>query len=137
MIGGKDIIYPRRLSSDMLGFVLRTIEEHWPQGWVWIDGEYTNYAKMTIHDAVTNTVGAPSELMIYADETAWVSWDRDGANGENGDKLLHILLGEDSTTFVVHHDAGVTQAIVATITSGLNRHYPPRKAGSRWMVRSW
>lgn len=126
IIGGTDIIYPRRLSSDMLGFVLTTIRGYWPDAILWIDGEYTADHKVTIYDAIRDTVGSPSELLIYADQDAWASWDRDGANEENRDKLLHILFGENQTTFVVHAEPGITQTMVKiSLIPFLDRYYPP------------
>ena len=124
MIGGTDIIYPRRLSSDMLGFVLRSVCDDWPEAWVIIDNGVSSYERLTIADALVQTVGCPDEMMIYEDTEAWKSWESVGLTPKNGDQLLHILLGESATTFVVHHEPGTTQNMVKTIMEGLDRHFP-------------
>jgi len=125
LIGGSDIIYPRKLSREMLNFSLRIVRAFWPDAWVWVDSDDTNYAKMMLTDAIANLVGTPVELLIYADETVWTSWDAEGATAANGDQLLHVLLGESSTTFVVHHEPNaLTKQMAACIIQALDVNFP-------------
>jgi len=41
------------------------------------------------------------EILAYRNAKAFLSWQSDGANGDNGDDMLHVLLGQDTITCVV------------------------------------
>ncbi len=123
MIGGKDIIYDRRLSSDMLAHVLRMFKGFWPSAVV-EDQDAT--AVQTIDEAIQDTLGGIPGFMVYLEWRAYESWDVMGADPSNDDTMIYVLLGEDSTTFVVSDSLPKTPAMVADIIKALDTNFPRR-----------
>jgi hypothetical protein len=123
MIGGNDIIYPRRLSSEMLDFTLRMFRAFWPNA---VMEDQDALSPQTIDEAIRNTLGGPECFMVYPDKSAYDSWVDVGLDPSNGDTMIYVLMGEDSTTFVVSDSLPKTPEMVAEIIQALDVNFPRR-----------
>lgn len=124
MIGGDDIIYDRRLSSEMLDFTLRMFRGFWPEA---VAGDHDGPDEaLPINTAIRDTLGGVDGFFVYTNKAAEESWGRLGADPSNDDMMIYVLLGEDSTTFVVSDSLPKTPAMVADIIQALDVNFPRR-----------
>lgn len=115
MIGGKDIIYPKRISSAGLNLALRMVQELWPNAVVQAaDSAWCDAIGVVTADMV------PDEFFVYTNAEAADSAEREGVVPKNADRILHVLNGENSATFVVHHGRGYTRVLADHIISELH-----------------
>lgn len=124
MIGGNDIIYKRRLSSEMLDFVLRMFRGFWPEATV-AAHDSTNDSK-SIRDVIRDTLGGVDGFFVFKTKEAEESWELIGAGPVNDDMMIYVLMGEDSTTFVVSDSLPTGAAMVADIILALDVNFPRR-----------
>lgn len=123
MIGGNDIIYGRRLSSEMLGFVLRMFRGFWPEAVV---AEHASTDSRPINDVIRDTLSGVEGFFVFKTKAAEESWDLLGADPVNDDMMIYALMGEDSTTFVVSDSLPKGAAMVADIIQALDVNFPRR-----------
>lgn len=103
MIGGTDIVIPVFDARSRCEDILRLVRAEWPSA--------------IVEDAETGLPPAATthEMLVYRDEHAFVSIEADGVTDENGGALLHVLLGTNSVTCVVHGYDSVAMPIVRRI----------------------
>lgn len=103
MIGGTDIVIPVPDARSHCDDVLRLVRANW--------------SSAIIEDAETGLPPSATthEMLVYRDERAFVSIEADGVTDENGGGLLHVLLGVNSITCVVHGYDSVAMPIVKQI----------------------
>jgi len=121
VIGGNDRVYPRGLSREMLDFVLRIFRGFWSAALV---QDPDASLVWTVEEAIRSPIRGSRSLMVYRDEAAYESWDILGADPSNDDTMIYVLLGEESTTFVVSDSLPKTPAMVADIILALDVNFP-------------
>jgi hypothetical protein len=94
MIGGEDIILYAPSEVPATELALGRLRRFWPDAVVRDPDEETLHS---IHAPWVLNRGVRSrELMIYRDEAAAASWDRDGMTPENTNDMFCLIVGEPS-----------------------------------------
>lgn len=115
MIGGIDIVYPSRLSAEMLGCMYQHIRNIWPS---------SVFQAADAEAAPVPMTEAPfsvGDFFVYKNMATWESWVQDGQTPANDDLMLYVLQRESKTTFVVAEAPGTTRQMVAGIILGFDR----------------
>lgn len=104
-IGGNDTVIDGRSAAGEAEFVVARLSEAWAD-LVVEDGEGDSAV-----NAQEPSIAAMREFFVYRSRAAFESWSRDGASDENRSShtMIHVILGEDSTTLVA--DPGDTLAV--------------------------
>jgi hypothetical protein len=122
MIGGTDIICSVSPETPAVDVILRTVRRYWPHSVFQNADDPTPF----VPDNGQWPPHTPSrEFFIFRDEQAARSWDELGADPENVNTMLHVLLpgtegkAPPSLTLVCDHLEGEMGAIVRDIQAGL------------------
>ena len=122
MIGRMDIICPVSTKIPAADVIFRTVRRHWPHS-VFQNAE--DVAPFVPDNGRWPPAPPSREFFIYRDKQAARSWDKLGADLENVNTMLHVLLPETegkaptSLTLVCDQLEGEMEAIVRDIQAGL------------------
>jgi hypothetical protein len=126
MIGGTDVVLKARADFPVADLVLRTVRRHWPDFVIQDADDATR--PFTPRNGVWLPKPTGREFFLYRDETAARNWDEFGATSDNGNSMLHVLVGRcpdaagvlRSVTIVCDRVADDVAAIIEEIRGGLN-----------------
>ena len=99
MIGGEDLILPGKPRPDDGDFMLRYLSYAWPDAIV-EDAASPNCMPIRCLLPMLRAP-APREFFVYRNEASFGSWQQTGATNDNGDEMIHVLIGSDEITCVV------------------------------------
>jgi hypothetical protein len=124
MIGGTDIELTIRSDIAAAEVIFRTVRRHWPN-FVFQDAEDETVPYTVPTDGILPEPAGP-EFFIYRDKQAALSWDKLGADPENFNTMLHVILGEEepadsgmrSLTLVCDDLVGEMRELVEDIETG-------------------
>ncbi len=94
MIGGLDIVLRGRGADGEGAFILSRLQGVW-HGLV-VQEASAEKAVRPLDDSVA----AMREFFVYRSRADFESWMKEGATDDNADKMIHVLLGDTSTTMV-------------------------------------
>lgn len=125
MIGRTDVIFenPGFDRWQLLDAIARCVCRHWRRS-ILQDGKtgkrYASYTETPFKDI--------EELLIYRDQAAFESWERLGADPENANAMIHLLVGENDLALVVDDENEATMRSVLEETKQLLSGGMPRGA---------
>lgn len=91
--GGNDITIPAKPTTFLREFVETFFKRRWRR-------------------CVVEKDPLSDEFFFYRDGAAMAAWDREGLTAATADTMVHVLYGDESTTFVVEPPPSVTAAFV-------------------------
>ena len=103
-IGGDDHVIDGPASSGEAEFVVSRLGE------AWSDLVVQDAESESAVGAQDPSIAAMREFFVYRSRAAFEAWNRDGASEGNRRTMIHLILGDDSTTVV--GDPGDTLAVV-------------------------
>src|SRR5277367_2518854 len=94
IIGGSDIVIEGAGSPDEAFFIVSQLINAWPA--------------LCVQDASADncvlpgdaTIVSMTEFFVYASRVDFESWTANGASDANADRMIHVILGPNSTTLV-------------------------------------
>jgi len=116
VIGGCDLLLVGAVSASDRDYLLRALRAHWPDGLV--EDALTDQAPVSIRSAVALCPGW-TEFFAYRDAAAQADCELHGVTSHNRSGFLHLLLGPEELTVVVHEPAGPTALFVEDLLMGL------------------
>jgi hypothetical protein len=93
-IGGTDVVIDGEGAPGESLFIVSCLCAHW-EDLVVQDAE----ADSTV-SARDPAIGAMREFFVYRDPESFDSWSKNGATPDNMGAMIHVLLGDRTTTFV-------------------------------------
>lgn len=94
MIGGRDLVLTGAPADGEIAFVVERLRTVWPELVV----QDANRVVAVPPDAPD--VAAMREIFAYRSRTDFEAWRGAGATPENADSMIHVIIGQDSATFV-------------------------------------
>lgn len=125
MIGGEDIVIHGAPRPDDWGTIVRFMSYAWPEAIVEdansgdvvpIGGSLA--APLGIEEATARRRG---EFFVYKNGQSLRSWEESGATEENGDDMIHFLMGPQTITCVVGHLDSPSAALVDQLCAMVER----------------
>lgn len=104
MIGGHDVVVREKASLKKVGEMLSRIGSRWPSAVMDVEG----------HD-----------LFVYESVASRESWQRSGRTRKNDGEMVHLVLGEESTTIVVDGRGSELCAFVEQMVATLWPEWTP------------
>jgi hypothetical protein len=116
MIGGADIVVAGVGATGEGPFIVSLLGESWRD--------------LVVQDASADHAVAPSdasvaqmrEFFVYRSRADFESWMQDGASDENGDTMIHVILGRQSTTMVTARAGSQTHGLAAGLRDTVLLH---------------
>ncbi len=68
------------------------------------------------------TIAAMTEFFVYKSRADFESWATDGASDANVDRMIHVMLGAKSTTFVTDGPGSSTYKLAAALVPSMRGH---------------
>lgn len=97
-IGGEDTVIDGPLAEGEAMFIVASLSE------TWSDLVVQDAESDSAVSARDTSIAAMREFFVYRSRADFESWNRDGASEDNRCTMIHVVLGDDSTTVVA--DAG-------------------------------
>lgn len=123
MIGGEDIIIQGKPRPDDLLTIVQFMAYAWPEAIV--EDAHSGSSVPVRSFLGPLRPGGPShlpgEFFVYKDEESLRSWEESGATEENGDDMIHFLIGSETITCVVGRLGSGSAELVNQLTSMIER----------------
>jgi hypothetical protein len=109
-VGGVDVVIEGEGCPGEGLFIVGCLRAHWEHLVVQdAEADYT----VGSHDPA---IGAMREFFVYRNPDAFDSWEHDGATSDNRDAMIHVLIGDRSTTLVAEGaQVDVVRALCRTV----------------------
>jgi hypothetical protein len=117
VIGGDDIVIPGEPNVAAREAVVRTFGKAWPEALV---ADAAMNDEPVLLSSIMAPFDLPAEMFVYRDRASYESWEQEGAAPSNVDAMIHVLLGAEDITCVVHEESdSVTARLVTQLRSSL------------------
>src|SRR5262245_61629811 len=97
MIGGEDIILPGKPRPDDWDSIVRYLSRAWPDA---ILEDAAGTEPMPIR-ALWSRAPSPREFFVYRNGQSFHSWQAQGATDDNGEDMIHVVIGNHEITCVI------------------------------------
>ncbi len=128
-----DTVIPGAGASDEGAFIVAHIYGHWPSMVVQEASSallHFAHTLMELREATfLASVAKMREFFIYKTMADCESWSADGRSEKNADTMIHVLLGETSTTLVSAGANSETLGLVVKLRTHIIQHRKERMSG--------
>lgn len=115
MIGGADIVLHGQTKAHDTDLLVRSIRREWPSAVIQRADEDE---AIPIRNFRFPIIGS-AELIVYRDSGSHQSWTSNGATADNQDTMIHLIVSDDSVTFVVDRPDSVLADLARELLESL------------------